>query len=167
MGIFDYFKGGNTLVAAKSICKIFAYGLSDYETLERAYRYTYIFRNNTIAKHAKYGRDFDILKRFQQARIRNCTDIAIATLAGAAPKNTDFHSLYYSFGDKTSLFLKEYGIPEQYIYGDNRQCIGHIAEFISHTNVVTPQKQDELIKSTELFECNFDLKEIQDILNNK
>ncbi|MDR1037946.1 MAG: hypothetical protein LBT40_15690 [Deltaproteobacteria bacterium] len=146
MGIFDYFKGGNILVAAKSTVKIFLEGMSMFGSYDRAYRYTYIFRNNTVTRYVKHQRDFLVSKMFQEGAIVNCTYITVANLnTGAAPKDILFYETFHSFHEEISGYLRKYGIPEQYVSGNNRECIAHIANFLCRMPVVPPEMRDALI----------------------
>jgi hypothetical protein len=146
MGIFDFFRGGNPLVAAKSTVKIFNEGLSTFGSYDRAFRYTYIFRNNTITRWAKHQRDLRVSEMFKEGAILNCTYITIAELnTGAAPKHVLFHETYDDFSGKISSYLRQEGIPEKYVSRNNRKCIAHIAAVLSEVNIIPPNLRDVLI----------------------
>jgi hypothetical protein len=146
MGILDFFIGGNPLVAAKSTIDIFFEGLNLYGSYERAYRYTYIFRNNTITKYIKYPRDVLVAQMFQDGSILNCTDITVANLhTGAAPQNHPYSWTYDDFNKKISGYLRKGNIPERYVSGDNFSCIAHIADFLSTIPIVLPEIREDLI----------------------
>lgn len=146
LGILDYFIGGNPLISAKSTVKIFFEGKNIFGSLEKAYRYLYIFRNNTITKHLRCDRDILVSEMFQSGEMINCTYITIANLnTGAAPKNTLFEETYFQFHDEISNYLREYGIPEQYVSGNNRDCIEHIANYLCTYPIVSPEIRNQLI----------------------
>jgi hypothetical protein len=135
--ISDYFKGGNPLVAAKSTVEIFSEGLSMFGTYERAYRYTYIFRNNTITRYAKHPRDFFVSKLFKEGAMINCTYITVANLnTGAAPRYVQFFDTFDDFSHEIAQHLRNNGIPEEYVSGDNSACIAHIADFLRQMPIV-------------------------------
>jgi len=147
-GIFDFFKGGNPLLAAKSTVEIFSEGVSMFGSYDRAYRYTYIFRNNTITKYAKHQRDFLVSKLFQEGAMVNCTYITVANLnTGAAPQNIQFYETFSDFSEEIARHLRKYGIPEKYVSGDNSTCIAHIAHFLCQQPIVPPEMRDALILS--------------------
>lgn len=145
-GVLDYFRGGNPLVAAKSTVEIFFEGQNYFGSLERAYRYLYIFRNNTITKHLSCERDALVSEMFQYGEMINSTYITIANLnTGAAPKNIMFEETFFQFNNEVSGYLRKFGIPEQYVSGDNRTCIEHIAKFLRTSPVVPPELRNQLI----------------------
>lgn len=146
MSHIDFIRGGNTLVAAKSTVKIFSRGMSMFGSYDQAYRYTYLFRNGTITKYAKYPRDFHVSGLFQEGEMLNCTYITVANLlTGAAPSDFQFDEAYQDFHGEISKHLRKHGIPEQYVSGNNRECIAHIARFLCQHPLAPLETWDSLI----------------------
>ncbi|PHM72274.1 hypothetical protein [Xenorhabdus sp. KJ12.1] len=148
MGFFDYITGGNVKVAAKFTAILYREGLNIYGNDELAFRYTYIFRNNTIRRYADNQRDLMVSELFQRGEIRNCTDITIAHLnTGAAPKSVHISETYKDFNEKVINYLRKFGIPEKYITGDNKKTISHIADYLYLIDqIIKPEMYDDLIK---------------------
>ena len=146
MGIFDFFIGGNAKVAAKSTMDIFNDGISTYSDPQSAYRYTYIFRSNTIAKYLKYERDVYVANLFRHGNILNCTRITVANLnTGAAPRNIYFEQTYNDFHRTISEHLRKFDMPEEFITGDNKKLVVNILEYLEKNEIVPPAMYDSLV----------------------
>jgi len=146
MGLFSSLFGGNVRAAAKSTADLFFEGRQLYGSNEAAYRYTYIFRNNTITRNAQYPRDHLVSEMFRSGEIGNCTYITVGNLnTGAAPVHTHFMETFASFHEEISNYLRGFGIPEQYVSGDNRGSTAHIAQFLSKQPIVPPEMWEPLI----------------------
>jgi len=137
MGFLDFLIGGNIRIAAKSTAGLFAEGQRLYGSNESAYRHTYIFRNNTITRWAKRPKNLYVAELFRSGGILNCTYITIASLnTDAAPAHVYFEETFDSFNKEVANYLREYGVPEKYVSGDNRGCTAHISEFLMKQNIV-------------------------------
>ena len=146
MGILDFFMGGNSRVAAKSTVDIFNDGISMYGDLDLAYRYTYIFRSNTIAKHIQHQRDVYVANLFRQGDIANLTHITIANLnTGAAPSGVYFEQTYHDFHQGVSKDLRKFGVPEKYITGQNTDSVIHILNYLAENEIVPSEMYDCLV----------------------
>jgi hypothetical protein len=147
MGILDFLTGGNPKVAAKSTIDIFNDELSYYGDLESAYRYTYIFRFNTIVKYVKHNRDYYVVDLFRQGKIINCTYITVANLnTGAAPNEVFFEQTYTDFHKGISENLRKFGMPEKYIAGDNKDSVTHMLKYLKGNERVPSEMYDSLVE---------------------
>lgn len=146
MWLLDFVLGGNIRVAAKSTARIFNDGLRMYGSEKYAFRYLYIFRHTVIRKYSKSEKDLYVASLFQHGCMFNCTFITIASLStGAAPESTPFEHTYEDFNEQTSMYLRKFCIPEQYITGDNINSIKHIISFINEHGIVPASMYDPLI----------------------
>ena len=146
MSIIDFFLGGNTRVAAKSTVDIFNDGMSTYSDPICAYRYTFIFRFNTIARHANCPRDFRCIELFCGGRIINCTHITVANLnTGAAPQNTRFEDTYADFSESITKHLQRFGLPKEMIFGNNSNYVSHMLSHMTTGERIPSELQDKLI----------------------
>lgn len=161
MGLFDFISGGNCKISSKSTIDIFNDGVSRYTSLDQAYRYTYIFRSNTIVKHLRSERDGYAAVLFQQGKILNCTYITAANLnTGAAPRGVYFQQTYQNFHKKISQHLRVGGMPEKYISGNNVELIADILPYLCANTVVSSDVLDQLVMFGPQARNSFDEKSV-------
>jgi hypothetical protein len=148
MAFLDYFTGGNTKVASRSTSDIYKEGLSLYGGNDEAYRYTFIFRYNTIVKYAKSMREYRVIDLFKSNEIINCTDITIANLTALTPlESLQYYDTHNDFGKKVEKHLRDFDVPEKFISLNNTNLTSHILEYMDGITRIPSHIHDKLIKS--------------------
>lgn len=114
MGLWDYLTGGNAKVAAGSIARAHRRYRGDYHAVYNEF----IARINAGADGGGPQKNLEV--NIAILTIRNYTDLGgLYLYAGAAPKSALLADIRESFAPELSRYLRNKGIPEQFISGVN------------------------------------------------
>lgn len=118
---FDYVTGGNPKVAAKSIYNV--HSLTNGNFIE-SFTIRWNSLVSTLVNMPKLSKTVTIANKVLNKELKNYTDLALFSLSmEAAPQNTTYYETDKIFRPKIEKYLRELGIPEPFITGDNRNLI--------------------------------------------
>ena len=115
--IFDFFTGGNAKVVANSLGRL-------HFDLGGDYTSTYVRRVMTIIEFSlskNNAKTYTAVSMVRNNEIRNYVDICVLDLnINAAPNFVSYFQTFNDFSEILAKHLLKQGIPQQYIWGDNR-----------------------------------------------